>query len=138
MRHPQGSDIFIEDVNFDKVNDIRMIEFIPATPNTPYYYWTFNSLTKCFERNTSLEQITSPDFDHDKKLITSFWPASCCDHGTSTYKYIDKKPVLTEESEVAQDINDNSKYIITVKKRTNGKMKLIEKTVEIHKSDSDK
>jgi hypothetical protein len=120
----------IEDVNFDGFNDLGIIQFIPAAPNIPYYYWTYNSNTKQFQRDTTLEEITSPEFHHDKKIITSFWRANCCDHGTSTYKYINGKLVLIEEEEVALAPKDDKKYIRTVKKRVNGKMILVKKVIE--------
>lgn len=133
---PEDQVFIIEDINFDKINDIRMIQFIPAAPNIPYYYWTFNNSKRQFERNTSLEGITSPDFDHKREIITSFWRASCCDHGLSVYKYINGKPIMIEESEVAQDPDDDTRYITTVKKRINGEMKLVKKTIDIDKRES--
>ena len=82
---------------------------------------------KKFVRQKALEKITSPEFDTHKKLIYSFWRASCCDHRSSTYKYINGKPVLIEESEIREE---DGKTITTFKKLVNGKMKLMKKTVE--------
>jgi len=133
---PQNQIFIVEDVNFDSINDIRLLQFLPASPNLPYYYWIYNPITKNFQRQKALEEITSPEFDHNKQIITSFWRASCCDHGLSVYKYINGNPVLIKESEVAQDLNDNKKYITTVKKRVNGKMKLVKRTIAIDKDAS--
>ena len=113
--------------NFDGYNDIRLLQFLPAAPNLPYYYWTYNPTTQKFQRQKALEEITSPDFDPKKKLIYSFWRGSCCDHGHSTYKYINGKPTLIEETEVKEE---DGKVITTLKKLANGKMKLVKKTVE--------
>jgi hypothetical protein len=77
----QDQIFLVEDVNFDNINDIRLLQFLPAAPNLPYYYWVYNSITKIFQRQKALEEITSPKFDHTKRIITSFWRASCCDHG---------------------------------------------------------
>ncbi len=127
---PKDQILILEDMNFDGSNDLRIIHFIPAGPNVSYYYWTFNNKLGQFREDTALEEITSPEFNHAQKLITSFWRSSCCDHGLSTYRYIKGKPVLIEEVETAMDLNDNSKYITTVKKRIGGKLKLVKKTIE--------
>lgn len=124
---PKEQLFILEDVNFDGYNDIRLLQFQPAAPNLPYYYWTYNPATQKFEPQKALEEITSPEFDHKKKLIYSFWRSSCCDHGQSTYKYINGKPVLVEETEIKEE---DGKVITTVKKRVNGRMKLVKKTTE--------
>lgn len=124
---PQDQIFIIEDINFDGFNDIRLLQFLPASPNLPYYYWTYNSKTKMFDRQKALEDITSPEFDPQKKLIYSFWRGSCCGHGQRTYRYVNGKPTLIEESEIKEE---DDKIITTVKKLVNGKMKLVKKTVE--------
>jgi hypothetical protein len=124
---PADQIFIIEDINFDGYNDIRLLQFLPAAPNLPYYYWTYNPATQKFQRQKALEEITSPDFDSEKKLIYSFWRGSCCDHGSSTYKYIKGKPTLIEESEIKEE---DGKVITTIKKLVNGKMKLVKKTIE--------
>jgi hypothetical protein len=124
---PQDQVFIIEDIDFDGYNDIRLLQFIPAAPNLPYYYWTYNPITQKFQRQKALEEITSPDFDAKNKLIYSFWRGSCCDHGHSTYKYINGKPTLIEEAEIKEE---EGKVIATLKKLVNGKMKLVKKTVQ--------
>jgi hypothetical protein len=124
---PQDQIFIVEDINFDGYNDIRLLQFLPAAPNLPYYYWTYNPATQRFQRQKALEEITSPDFDPKKKLIYSFWRGSCCDHGLSTYRYINGKPTLIEESEVKEE---DGRVISTIKKLVNGKMKLVKKTIE--------
>jgi len=123
---PQDQIFIIEDINFDGYNDIRVLQFLPAAPNLPYYYWTYNPTTQQFQRQKALEEITSPEFDPTKKRIYSFWRSSCCDHGLSTYKYINGKPTLVEESEVKEE---DGKVITTLKKLVSGKMKLVKRTV---------
>ena len=135
---PKDRVFIVEDVNFDGNEDIRLLQFLPAGPNLPYFYWTSDPVARRFKRQKALEAITSPNFDPAKKLITSFWRSSCCDHGLSVYRYINGKLVLIEESEVAQDENDDKKYITTVKKRVRGKMTLVKRTVKIEKEGTDR
>jgi len=127
---PQDQIFLLDDINFDGLNDFMIVQFIPAAPNIPYYYWSFSNKTNQFQRDTTLEVITSPNFDKQQKLITSFWRASCCDHGLSTYKYIDGKLTLIEENEIADDLDNPGQQITTKKKLVKGEMKLVERTVE--------
>lgn len=124
---PKDQIFIVEDMNFDGYNDIRLLQFLPAAPNLPYYYWIYNPKTQKFQPEKALEEISSPDFDPKKKLIYSFWRGSCCDHGLSTYKYVNGRPTLIEESEIKEE---NGKVITTTKKLVNGKMKLIKKIIE--------
>lgn len=127
---PNDQLFIIEDVNFDGAPDIRLLQFEPADPNEPYYFWVYDRKTGKFKRFKALEDITSPRFVPEKKLIYSFWRSGCCDHGLSSYKYINGIPVMIREDEDAMSANDTATYIITVKKRINGKMKLVKRTIE--------
>jgi len=124
-------EIFVaEDMNFDGVNDIRLIQFIPAAPNTPYYYWMYNNTTHQFQRNKAFDNITTPEFDRKQKLIISSWRGGWANYGSSTYKIINGKPVLIEEYETKELENDSTKHILTQKKRINGKLRLVKTTIE--------
>lgn len=127
---PQNQIFLLEDINFDGLTDFMIVQFIPAAPNIPYYYWTFSKQTQRFQQDTTLEEITSPNFDQKQKIITSFWRASCCDHGLSTYKYINGKITLVEENEIADDFDNPGQRITTKKKLVKGEMKVIERTIE--------
>lgn len=125
-------EIFVaEDMNFDGVNDIRLIQFIPAAPNTPYYYWMYNKAANQFQRSKAFDNITTPEFDHKQKLIISSWRGGWANYGSSTYKVINGKPVLIEEYETKESENDSTKHILTQKKRINGKLRLIKTTIEV-------
>jgi hypothetical protein len=54
----------------------------------------------------------------------------------NVYRWVQGRPVLVEASEVKQDPDDDSKLITTVKKRMEGKMKLVKRTVEVDKGTS--
>lgn len=127
---PKEQIFLLNDFNFDGSTDFMIIQFIPASPNIPYYYWIFNKKDQQFQRDSTFDEITSPDFDPKQKLITSFWRANCCDHGLSSYKYIKGKLTLIEETEVADDMDNPGQQISTKKKFINGKMKLVERRVE--------
>src|SRR5215211_5221367 len=66
---PKEQIFIVEDVNFDGYNDIRLLQFLPAAPNLPYYYWLYNPAKQNFQPQKDLEEITSPTFDPIEKLI---------------------------------------------------------------------
>lgn len=107
-----------------------IIQFIPSSPNIPYYYWIFNKEAQQFQRDSTLDEITSPNFNKDQKLITSSWRSGCCTHGLSTYRYIGEEITLIEETEIADDPENPEQRITTRKKLIDGEMKLIGTTVE--------
>lgn len=128
---PPNKIFLINDINFDGLPDFMVRQFLPAAPNIPYYWWYFNSSTQQFERDTALEEITSPEFDTEQKLIISSWRAGYGDYGSSKYKYIDGRITLIEEFE---DVIDSEEYpgktVLTHKKLINGELKLVETTIE--------
>lgn len=126
--------IDIEDMNFDKLVDFKILQFPSASPNLSYYCWLYNNKQKKFIRNKELEEITSPDFNPKNKTIVSFWRASGAHHGISTYKYFNGKITLVEESETYRDDTNVNKCIATNKHLIKGKMVLVDSTVDVDMS----
>lgn len=120
----------LKDINFDEATDFMIVQFIPSSPNIPYYYWIFNKDIQKFQRDSTLEEITSPNFNKDQKVITSSWRSGCCNHGLSTHKYLDGKITLIEEVEIADDTENPEQRVTTRKKLIDGEMKLMERIVE--------
>jgi hypothetical protein len=121
-------EIFIlEDMNFDGFNDIRIIQFT-GPPNISYYCWTFNNVSKQFQRDTTLEIITNPEFDQRRKIITSWWSATLAQSGSGTYQWIDSKITLIAEEEQSPAYDMAAAYKITKKKRINGTMGVVSET----------
>ncbi len=115
-----------EDMNFDGEEDIRLMQFLPAAPNIPYYYWLFNPKTGMFETNTALEEITSPVFTQRSKRITSEWRGSGTESGKTTYEYRNGKPIEVEE--ISMDYGHKEGHIlITTKKLVGGNLKVVSK-----------
>lgn len=82
------------DLNFDGYLDIRVIQFIPAGPNTPYQNWLWSPTAGKFVANPALDKITSPQFDADEQEIISHWRSSAAEHGSDIYAYDGTTPVL--------------------------------------------
>ncbi len=116
---------YVEDVNFDEFADIRLVQFIPASPNVPYFYWLYNPKTKKFEYAQNFEKIYSPQVKQKEKIIVSHWRALAVSHGIDYFKIINNKPVLVKRIS-RKKFPDKPGYLITVKKRVNGKLKITE------------
>jgi hypothetical protein len=124
---PSDQVFSIVDADFDGHNDIMLMQFLPASPNIPYYFWLYDPATGLFAEDSTLEEITSPEFDAATKTITSSWRSGCCDHGVSTYRYINGIPTMVEEYEQAAKLDHME---VTVRRLVKGKMKLISRKRE--------
>ncbi|MBK6775159.1 MAG: hypothetical protein IPG74_04685 [Flavobacteriales bacterium] len=63
----------VEDVNFDGAADLRLLSWHSIEHYRTYWYWLFNVRSGSFERDTVLDGIMNPEFDHTNKVIHSWW-----------------------------------------------------------------
>lgn len=119
--------LFIEDENFDGHNDLRLIVSCGTGPNCSFYHWIYNSSAKRFIRNRSLEKIVNPEFIKTSKQIFSTWRSSLYSRGSSTYKYMNGKPVLIHDFEIT--FGEGIETTVE-RKLVNGKMRVISKKTE--------
>lgn len=125
---PTDQLFYLEDMNFDGKKDFRLMKFLPAGPNVPFLFWIYNPTNELFEINTDYDDITSPEFDYEKKEINSTWRDGCCKHGRDIYKLINGIPTLTERFVIGHDSED--KEFFEHWKVVNGEFKLIKKSDE--------
>ena len=114
------------DANFDGYNDLQLFN-LKGTSGTLYFFWTYNSSKKIFERSSELEDVSSPEFDKKSKSIySSFFNNKSS--GQDTYKYIHGNLTMIERVRnfIKIDKNGKEKELTTVHRLINGKMKLIE------------
>ena len=115
---------YIEDMNFDGIEDIRLMEYMPNGPNVPYFFWFYSKELKRFMQSNSMEDITNPVFDQKNKCVVSLWRASASLHGTSTYKYFNGILEIVEETDEEYNDFEGTTYIIT-KKRVEGQLEVV-------------
>ena len=126
-----GSDIIIEDMDFDGIKDFRIIAMLPPGPNIPYICFLWDKKSEKFIHAEFLDDITSPVFDSKKKTITSESRDNASTYRKEVYKYTGGKPLLIEEvvTEYKERKDANGKLrtyeIKTTKKLIDGKMKVI-------------
>lgn len=82
-----GSDIVIEDMNFDGINDFRIIAMLPPGPNIPYICFLWDKKSGKFVHADFLDDITSPEFDSKTKTVTSSNRESANKYRKDIYKY---------------------------------------------------
>ena len=91
-----GSDIVIEDMNFDGINDFRIIAMLPPGPNIPYICFLWDKKSGKFVHADFLDDITSPEFDSIMKTVTSKSRESAKKYRKDVYKYSNGKLVLVK------------------------------------------
>lgn len=76
------------DANFDGWPDLSLAQFLPAGPNIPHQTWLYDATMGRFvDAPAALQDISSADFDPTHRIVYSYWRASCCEHGVSTYRW---------------------------------------------------
>ncbi|MBK9194628.1 MAG: hypothetical protein IPO17_06485 [Flavobacteriales bacterium] len=63
----------VEDVNFDGAADLRLLSWHSIEHYRTYWYWLFNVRSGSFERDTVLDGIMNPGFDHGERSMHSWW-----------------------------------------------------------------
>jgi hypothetical protein len=79
---------YLIDANFDGWPDLSLAMFLPAGPNIPHQTWLYDVATGRFvDAPAGLQDISSAEFDPVHRIVYSYWRASCCEHGVSTYRW---------------------------------------------------
>ena len=91
-----GSDLIIEDMDFDGINDFRIIAMLPPGPNIPYICFLWDKKSGKFVHAEFLDDITSPEFDSKTKTVTSSSRESANKYRKDVYKYSGGKLVLVK------------------------------------------
>ncbi len=126
-----GSDIIIEDMDFDGIKDFRIVAMIPAGPNIPYICFLWDKKSGMFVHAEFLDDMTSPEFDSKAKTIISNNRESANLYTREAYKYSNGMPLLIEsvitEYKKIKGSNGSLKLyeIKTKKKLIDGKMKVV-------------
>lgn len=71
---PEGAEadaLYVEDVNFDGYNDLRIMKYLPGGANVPYYFWLYDPENDAFKTAESFEVILSPEVDSLNRLLVS-------------------------------------------------------------------
>ncbi|NEO85992.1 MAG: hypothetical protein F6J87_17310 [Spirulina sp. SIO3F2] len=108
-----GSGHVIEDLNFDGYADLRVQEFLPASPNIPYLYWLFNPTTRQFEANTALSIITTPEVNAETQTIRSFARVNANTYVWSDYQWRSGQLTLVREERATYNSEGQRRVVIS-------------------------
>ncbi len=119
----------VEDMNFDGYKDIRIQQFLPAGPNTPYLCWIWDKENFTFVEHTELEELTSPVFDAKTKTVKASVRDNAATYYENEYKYM--KDILTLVKETQTIIDPvTKKQTITIKELKKDKMQVVKTYTE--------
>jgi hypothetical protein len=76
------------DMNFDGHADLTIALTLPAGPNIPHQSWLFDPEAQKFaDAPLALQELTSPEFDPQHRIVYHHWRGSCCTHGVDTFRW---------------------------------------------------
>lgn len=120
-----NEEVSVEDLNFDGVPDIRIMQFLPTDESITYFYWLYDKQEGKFIRNESLEkQVFSPSVDLETKQLVSQWRKKDGTFGADFFEF----PSPNRISLVKQESNapyQESMYIRTIKEMKDGVMQVV-------------
>ena len=112
------------DMNFDGYRDIRLIDSLPAGPNTPHRNWTYDPAEGSFQPSPELDRIPAAQYDGAAKTIRSEWRDGPAHYASDAYRYIDGKPLLARREE--RRYTEPGVYTLTVSERVGGTLRVVE------------
>ena len=114
--------VLFMDFNFDGLEELAVMEFLPAGPNVPYRFYLFDEARGKFIANAGLSKLTSPELQPGKKQIASNWRDGAARSGRDLYQWEDGTLVLANR--VEQIYSGNSSCTSKTYRREAGKLVL--------------
>lgn len=97
-----NEDVILEDLNFDGVPDIRLMQYLPTDESIAYFYWLYDTAQEKYVRNQKLEtQVFSPSVDLENQLLVSQWRKIDGSFGADFYSFTS----ASEAKLIKQEIN---------------------------------
>lgn len=128
---PDFEHLQVEDVNFDGFKDLKIFGWAGATGNVGYSYWLFNKKKGVFVFHEKLSDLCDPQPEPKTKEVVSYCKGGMVgqEYTEQTFKW-SKKGNLVLVLEETQTWDDEKEHFIkVVKKRSKGKMRVIEKEI---------
>jgi hypothetical protein len=99
------------DANFDGYKDLQLLSNCGATGNCSYDFYLYDPKAQQFVHNEFLSSMTTPEFDWEKKQVTSTSNSSANDWEKNTFQYKDGDYTLIHKEE---SIWDRDKDVVTL------------------------
>ncbi|NNF80687.1 MAG: hypothetical protein HKN05_21900 [Rhizobiales bacterium] len=110
--------VLFMDFNFDGLEDLGVMEFLPAGANVPYKFYLFDPVRGKFVENAALSAVTSPEVQSEKKQISSHWQDGAARYGHDLYQWMEG--TLTLLSRVEQNYTDSGCHSKTYQNEAGG------------------
>ena len=118
------------DANFDGYQDLQILSNCGATGNCSYDFFLYDPASHQFVHNEFLSNnLCSPDFDAEKKQISTHSNGSVADWENDTYQYKNGHYTLIRQEISAWD-RQTEKVTINTYELRNGKMELVNSETE--------
>jgi hypothetical protein len=124
----ENEQVIIEDMNFDGIADVRLLQFLPENENIPFFYWLFNPDKKKFERHKGLEKVTAPVFDTAQQLVLSQWTTPDSAQGTDIYTFKSNRLQLIRQE--IRTFNDTQHYTLTIKEPLGDSLRIVKQELK--------
>ena len=118
----------LEDMNFDGFLDMRVMQFISAGINIPYYCWLWDPGSQSFAYSEALSAISSPIFDPVRGQVHGFTTDGTADINT-IYEYRGYELVLVGRVTTGYDYQAGT-MIVTTEELVEGQMLVTDVTKE--------
>ena len=92
----EAPEIEVRDLNFDGLDDVRVIDVRPAGPNVTYLNWLYDPVSGRLVANEALNVLVAPEFDAARRTVRSSWRDGPTLYITETYTLRDGQLVPTE------------------------------------------
>ena len=120
------------DINCDGNRDILLMEFLPAGPNVPYFYWIYNPTSDLFECRAPAGQkscsIPFARIDCEKRGFDTEERDSATTYFKRHWEWRGVQLVLTREIEHQFSANGQKK--VTVRELQNGQLRVTKTYIE--------
>ena len=124
-----NEEVIIEDLNFDGIPDIRLMQFAPIEESITFFYWLYDSGQGQFIRSTQLEeQILSPTVDLENKQLVSQWRKKDGSYGADYFEFISALGIKLVKKE-SNTPHEKTKYLKKVEVLNNDVLTVISEDV---------
>ena len=124
-----NEEVIVEDLNFDGIPDIRLMQFAPIEESVTFFYWLYDKGQGKFVRNTALEeQVLSPAVDLESKQLISQWRKKDGSYGSDYFEFTNDQNVkmVKRESNIP---HEEVKYLKRIEELNNNVLTVVSESV---------
>lgn len=122
------SDFFLQDVNFDGINDIMIPNYI-GTTDEKFSFFIYDKKNQSFYHKKELDNILNPEIITSKKQICSKWHYVTTSYNLYKYSWVGDSLMINEKYEENWSPYDGKGYL-KISKFENGKWDISEKEIK--------